>query len=138
MKDENKKRTEERYNTVNAIELLKAPLRKNRTIIYKGEVKMNKNKTIAFRVSDREFEKIKCKSKELGFTSVSLYARKKMLMDKDEYLSNASKIRKLYDHLAQLEMEFETIKNEAGLSEHDILGYEREFANIEEDLKNVK
>lgn len=61
-----------------------------------------------------------------------------MLVDKDEYLSNASKIRKLYDHLAQLEMEFETIKNEAGLSEYDILGYEREFANIEEDLKNVK
>ena len=30
--NENKKRTEERYNTVNAIELLKAPLRKNRTI----------------------------------------------------------------------------------------------------------
>lgn len=101
-------------------------------------MKMNKNKTIAFRVSDREFEKIKCKSKELGFTSVSLYARKKMLMDKDEYLSNASKIRKLYDHLAQLEMEFETIKNMAGLSEYEVLNYESEFANIEEDLKNVK
>lgn len=77
MKDENKKRTEERYNTVNAIELLKVPLRKNRTIIYKGEVKMNKNKTIAFRVTDREYESIKNKSKELGFKNVSLYARKK-------------------------------------------------------------
>ncbi|MBC6012249.1 plasmid mobilization protein [Holdemanella hominis] len=99
---------------------------------------MNKDKTIAFRVTDREYESIKRKSKDFGFNSVSLYARKKMLTDKDEYLSNVSKIRELYNHLAQLEMEFETIKNEAGLSEYDILGYEREFANIEEDLKNVK
>lgn len=99
---------------------------------------MNKDKTIAFRVTDTEYESIKRKSKDFGFNSVSLYARKKMLTDKDEYLSNVSKIRELYNHLAQLEMEFETIKNEAGLSEYDILGYEREFANIEEDLKNVK
>jgi len=138
VKDENKKRTEERYNTVNAIELLKVPLRKNRTIIYKGEVKMNKNKTIAFRVTDREYESIKNKSKELGFKNVSLYARKKMLTDKDEYLNNVDRIRNLYDHLAQLEMEFETIKNEARLSEYDILGYEREFADIEEELKKIK
>lgn len=99
---------------------------------------MNKDKTIAFRVTDREYESIKRKSKDFGFNSVSLYARKKMLTDKDEYLSNVSKIRKLYDHLAQLEMEFETIKNEAGLSEYDILGYEREFADIEEELKKIK
>lgn len=99
---------------------------------------MNKDKTIAFRVSRKEYESIKKKSKDFGFNSVSLYARKKILMDDDEYLSNASKIRMLYNHLAQLEMEFETIKNEAGLSEYDILGYEREFADIEEDLKKTK
>lgn len=99
---------------------------------------MNKDKTIAFRVSKKEYEAIKIKSKDYGFNSVSLYARKKMLMDDDEYLFNASKIRELYNHLAQLEMEFETIKNEAGLSEYEVLDYEREFANIEEDLKNVK
>lgn len=99
---------------------------------------MNKDKTIAFRVTKKEYEAIKNKSKDFGFNSVSLYARKKILMDDDEYLSNASKIRMLYNHLAQLEMEFETIKNEAGLSEYDILGYEREFADIEEDLKKTK
>ena len=99
---------------------------------------MNKDKTIAFRVSRKEYESIKKKSKDFGFNSVSLYARKKMLMDDDEYLFNASKIRMLYDHLAQLEMEFETIKNEAGLSEYDILDYEREFADIEEELKIIK
>ena len=99
---------------------------------------MNKDKTIAFRVTDREYELIKRKSKDFGFNSVSLYARKKMLTDKDEYLSNVSKIRELYNHLAQLEMEFETIKNMAGLSEYEVLNYEREFANVEEDLKNVK
>ncbi len=99
---------------------------------------MNKDKTIAFRVSNTEYEAIKNKSKELGFNSVSLYARKKMLTDKDEYLSNVSKIRELYNHLAQLEMEFETIKNMAGLSEYEVLNYEREFANVEEDSKNVK
>lgn len=99
---------------------------------------MNKNKTIAFRVTDREYESIKRKSKDFGFNSVSLYARKKILMDDDEYLSNASKIRMLYNHLAQLEMEFETIKNMAGLSEYEVLNYEREFADIEEDLKKTK
>lgn len=99
---------------------------------------MNKDKTIAFRVTKKEYEAIKNKSKDFGFNSVSLYARKKILMDDDEYLSNASKIRMLYNHLAQLEMEFETIKNMAGLSEYEVLNYEREFANIEEDLKNVK
>ena len=99
---------------------------------------MNKNKTIAFRVSEMEFEKIKKKSKELGIRNVSLYVRKKVLTDKDEYLFNASKIRGIYDYLAQLEMEFETIKNEAGLSEYEILNYEREFENIEKDLKKIK
>lgn len=99
---------------------------------------MNKDKTIAFRVSRKEYESIKKKSKDYGFNSVSLYARKKMLMDKDEYLSNISKIRELYNHLAQLEMEFETIKNMAGLSEYEVLNYEREFANMEEELKKVK
>lgn len=58
---------------------------------------------------------------------------KKALTDNDEYLFNVSKIRGIYDHLAQLEMEFETIKNEARLSEYDILGYEREFAYIGEE-----
>lgn len=99
---------------------------------------MNKDKRVTVRFTKKEYETLKNKSKAYGIENLSLYIRKKMLVDKDEYLSNASKIRKLYDHLAQLEMEFETIKNEAGLSEYDILGYEREFANIEEDLKNVK
>ena len=99
---------------------------------------MNKNKTIAFRVSNTEYEQIKNKCKDLGIQNVSLYVRKKVLMDKDEYLFNASKIRDIYDYLAQLEMEFETIKNEAGLSEYEILNYEREFENIEKDLKKIK
>lgn len=99
---------------------------------------MNKDKRVTVRFTKKEYETLKNKSKAYGIENLSLYIRKKMLVDKDEYLSNASKIRKLYDNLAQLEMEFETIKNEAGLSEYDILGYEREFANIEEDLKNVK
>lgn len=38
---------------------------------------MNKDKFIAFRVSNTEYEVIKNKSKELGFKNVSLYARKK-------------------------------------------------------------
>lgn len=99
---------------------------------------MNKDKRVTVRFTKKEYEAIKNKSKELGFKNVSLYARKKMLTDKDEYLYNVDRILNLYSHLAQLEMEFEMIKNEAGLSEYDILGYEREFANIEEDLKNVK
>ena len=61
-----------------------------------------------------------------------------MLVDKDEYLFNASKIRELYNHLAQLEMEFETIKNEAGLSEYEVLNYEREFADIKKQLDKIK
>lgn len=44
-----------------------------------------------------------------------------MLVDKDEYLFNASNIRGIYNHLAQLEIEFETIKNVAGLSEYEVL-----------------
>ena len=111
---------------------------KNRAIKQKGDLKMNKDKRVTVRFTKKEYETLKSKSKAYGIENLSFYIRKKMLMDKDEYLSNASKIRKLYDHLAQLEMEFETIKNEAGLSEYDNLGYEREFANIEEDLKNVK
>lgn len=39
---------------------------------------------------------------------------KKALTDNDEYLFNVSKIRGIYDHLAQLEMEFETIKMKQG------------------------
>lgn len=66
------------------------------------------------------------------------HCEKKALTDNDEYLFNVSKIRGIYDHLAQLEMEFETIKNEARLSEYDILGYEREYADIEEELKKIK
>lgn len=66
------------------------------------------------------------------------HCEKKALTDNDEYLFNVSKIRGIYDHLAQLEMEFETIKNEARLSEYDILSYEREFADIEEELKKIK
>lgn len=61
-----------------------------------------------------------------------------MLTDKDAYLNNVDRIRKLYDHLAQLEMEFETIKNEAGLSEYEVLNYEREFANVEDQAKKLK
>lgn len=99
---------------------------------------MNKDKFIAFRVSNAEYEVIKNKSKELGFKNVSLYARKKMLTDEDEYLYNVNRIRNLYDHLARLEMEFETIKNEAGLSEPENLNYETEFVNIKEHLNEVK
>ena len=99
---------------------------------------MNKDKFIAFRVSNTEYEVIKNKSKELGFKNVSLYARKKMLTDKDEYLNNVVRIRNLYDHLAQLEMEFETIKNEAGLNEYEVLTYEREFANVEDQAEKLK
>lgn len=99
---------------------------------------MNKDKFIAFRVSNAEYEVIKNKSKELGFKNVSLYARKKMLTDKDAYLNNVDRIRNIYDYLAQLEMEFDTIKNEAGLSEHEILNYEREFASVEEQAKKLK
>lgn len=118
----------------NAKELLEAYC----TINYKGDLKMNKDKRVTVRFTKKEYETLKSKSKVYGIENLSLYIRKKMLVDKDEYLSNASKIRKLYDHLAQLEMEFETIKNEAGLSEYDILGYEREFANMEEELKKIK
>lgn len=118
----------------NAKELLEAYC----TINYKGDLKMNKDKRVTVRFTKKEYETLKSKSKVYGIENLSLYIRKKMLVNKDEYLSNASKIRKLYDHLAQLEMEFETIKNEAGLSEYDILGYEREFANMEEELKKIK
>lgn len=90
------------------------------------------------RFTKKEYETLKGKSKAYGIENLSLYIRKKMLVDKDEYLFNASKIRSIYDHLAQLEMEFEIIKNMAGLSEYEVLNYEREFANVEEDLKNVK
>ncbi|MBU9896935.1 hypothetical protein [Holdemanella biformis] len=82
---------------------------------------MNKNKRVTVR-----------------FTNSVYMCEKKALTDNDEYLFNVSKIRGIYDHLAQLEMEFETIKNEARLSEYDILGYEREFADIEEELKKIK
>lgn len=61
---------------------------------------MNKDKFIAFRVSNTEYEVIKNKSKELGFKNVSLYARKKMLTDKDAYLNNVDRIRNIYDYLA--------------------------------------
>ena len=91
-----------------------------------------------FVLQKKEYETLKSKSKAYGIEQLSLYVRKKALTDNDEYLFNVSKIRGIYDHLAQLEMEFETIKNEAGLSEYDILGYEREFADIEEELKKIK
>lgn len=99
---------------------------------------MNKDKRMTVRFTKKEYETLKGKSKAYGIENLSLYIRKKMLVDKDEYLFNASKIRSIYDHLAQLEMEFEIIKNMAGLSEYEVLNYEREFANVEEDLKNVK
>lgn len=99
---------------------------------------MNKDKRVTVRFTKKEYETLKSKSKAYGIENLSLYIRKKMLVDKDEYLFNASKIRELYNHLAQLEMEFETIKNEAGLSEYEVLNYEREFANMEEELKKVK
>ena len=99
---------------------------------------MNKDTRITVRFTKKEYETLKSKSKKYGIEQLSLYVRKKALTDNDEYLFNVSKIRGIYDHLAQLEMEFETIKNEAGLSEYDILGYEREFADIEEELKKIK
>ena len=99
---------------------------------------MNKDKRVTVRFTNSEYETLKSKCKKYGIEQLSLYVRKKVLMDNDEYHFNASKIRELYNHLAQLEMEFETIKNEAGLSEYDILGYEREFANMEEELKKIK
>lgn len=103
-----------------------------------GDTKMNKDKRVTVRFTKKEYETLKSKSKEYGIENLSLYIRKKMLVDKDEYLFNASNIRGIYNHLAQLEMEFETIKNIAGLSEYEVLNYEREFADVEEDLKNVK
>ncbi|MBV3418013.1 hypothetical protein KSW27_12155 [Holdemanella biformis] len=119
--NENKKRTERRYNTVKCNGASQSSLRKNRAINHRGDLKMNKNKRVTVR-----------------FTNSVYMCEKKALTDNDEYLFNVSKIRGIYDHLAQLEMEFETIKNEARLSEYDILGYEREFADIEEELKKIK
>lgn len=98
---------------------------------------MNKDKRVTVRFTKKEYETLKSKSKKYGIENLSLYVRKKALMDKDEYLFNAGKIRGIYDHLAQLEMEFETIKNMAGLSEYEVLNYEREFADMEEDLKDI-
>lgn len=103
-----------------------ATLKKQRNGGGKGANNENKKRT------ERRYNTVKCN----GASQSSL--RKKALTDNDEYLFNVSKIRGIYDHLAQLEMEFETIKNEAGLSEYDILGYEREFADIEEELKKIK
>lgn len=37
-----------------------------------------------------------------------------------------------------LEMEFETIKNEAGLSEYEVEYFESEFANVQEQAKTLK
>lgn len=102
------------------------------------ENEMKRDKRVTVRFTKKEYEELKSKSKEYGIENLSLYIRKKMLVDKDEYLFNASKIRELYNHLAQLEMEFETIKNEAGLSEHEVLNYEREFADIEKQLDKIK
>ena len=99
---------------------------------------MNNDKRITFRVSSEEYEKIKKKSKELGFPNSSLYIRKKVEADNDELVFNLKKIIGIYDKLAQLEMEFETIKNEAGLSEYEADYFESEFANVEEQAKTLK
>ena len=99
---------------------------------------MNKDKRITFRVSSEEYEKIKKKSKELGFPNSSLYIRKKVEADNDELVFNLKKIIGIYDKLAQLEMEFETIKNEAGLNGYEVLTYEREFANAEDQAEKLK
>ena len=61
-----------------------------------------------------------------------------MLTDKDAYLQNVDRIRNIYDHLAQLEMEFDTIKNEAGLSEYEVEYFESEFASVEEQANTLK
>lgn len=63
---------------------------------------------------------------------------KKVEADNDELVFNLKKIIGIYDKLAQLEMEFETIKNEAGLSEYEADYFESEFANVEEQAKTLK
>ena len=40
--------------------------------------------------------------------------------------------------MAQLEMEFETIKNEAGLADYEVEYFESEFANVEEQAITLK
>ena len=50
---------------------------------------MNKDKRITFRVSSEEYEKIKKKSKELGFPNSSRYVRIKVEADNDELIFNS-------------------------------------------------
>lgn len=99
---------------------------------------MNKDKRITFRVSNDEYEKIKKKSKELGFPNSSLYIRKKVEADNDELVFNLKKIIGIYDKLAMLEMEFETIKNEAGLADYEVDYFESAFASLAEQAKTLK
>lgn len=99
---------------------------------------MNRDKRVTVRFTKKEYETLKSKSKEYGIKHLSLYIRKKMLTDKDEYLFNVNRIRGIYDRLAQLEMEFEVIKYEAGLSEHEILNYESELENLSKQIKMIK
>ena len=61
---------------------------------------MNKDKRVTVRFTKKEYETLKSKSKEYGIENLSLYIRKKLLVDKDEYLFNASNIRGIYNHLA--------------------------------------
>lgn len=99
---------------------------------------MNRDKRVTVRFTKNEYETLERKCKEYGVKQLSLYIRKKMLVDRDEYLFNVNRIRDIYNRLAQLEMEFETIKNEAGLSEYETLNYEIELENLAEQIKMIK
>lgn len=65
---------------------------------------MNRDKRITVRFSSKEYDSIKRKCNELGFSQTSLYIRKKVLADVDDLLFTYKKIIDIYNHLAQLEM----------------------------------
>lgn len=99
---------------------------------------MNKDKRITFRVSSEEYEKIKKKSKELGFPNASLYIRKKVEADNDELIFNQKKVIGIYDKLFELEMELDEIKMEAGLADYEVDYFESSFASLAEQAKTLK
>ena len=99
---------------------------------------MNKDKRITFRVSSEEYEKIKKKSKELGFPNSSRYVRIKVEADNDELIFNSKKIIGIYDKLFELEMELDEIKMEAGLADYEVDYFESTFASLAEQAKTLK
>ena len=74
--NENKKRTERRYNTVKCNGASQSSLRKNRAINHRGIWKWIKINVSQF-VLQKKYETLKSKSKTYGIEQLSLYVRKK-------------------------------------------------------------